>query len=374
MMKKTSMTALAVLALTAPLAAKPPETEKPPPPIAAPPAVPGAVTSHAAPYPVFGTVERLDPALDQLLPADAKLEKLAEGFDWIEGPVWVKDRKGGYLLFSDIPPNSIYKWVEGKGAMLWMKPSGCHADCDGVKEPGSNALALDKKGNLIMNEHGDRRIARLASLTQPNGRQVPLAAKYNGKRLNSPNDLAIHSSGDIYFTDPPYGLTPKDPAAPKDTFPNKELGIQGVYRLDPRGKLTLLYDKLERPNGIALSPDEKTLYVANSHPPRPIWMAFDLKPDHTLGEGRVFFDAAPLMARTKRTGNPDGMKVDKDGNLFATGPGGVLIFSKEGKHLGTILTGQATANVAWGDDGSTLYVTADNTLCRVKTKTKGPGF
>jgi gluconolactonase len=192
--------------------------------------------------------------------------------------------------------------------------------------------------------------------------------KYDGKRLNSPNDLVISSSGDIFFTDPPYGL------AKNIDDPEKELKFQGVYRVDPKGKITLLHDGLERPNGIGLSPDEKTLYVANSHPPRPIWMAFEIKPDHTLGASRVFFDATALIAKTKRTGNPDGLKVDKQGNLFATGPGGVLIFSPQGKHLGTILTGQATSNVAWGDDGSTLYITADMYLARIKTATKGLGF
>jgi gluconolactonase len=368
-MKKPTMTlVLGALALAAaPLAAAP---------LAAAPTVPPEVKSLAAPYPGFGTIERLDPTLDKLLPPDAKVEKLAEGFDWVEGPVWVKDKKdkaGGYLLFSDIPMNSIYKWTEGAGISLFMKPSGCHADCDTLKEPGSNALTLDKKGNLLMCEHGDRRLARLASLTKPDGKQFPLAAKYDGKRFNSPNDLTIASSGDVFFTDPPYGLVPKDPAK-KDTFPGQEQKIQGVYRLDPKGKVTLLHDGLERPNGIALSPDEKTLYVANSHPPRPIWMAFDVKPDHSLANGRVFFDATALIAKTKRTGMPDGMKVDKQGNLFATGPGGVLIFSPAGKHLGTILTGQATANVAFGGDGSTLYIMADGLIARVKTATVGANF
>jgi gluconolactonase len=346
-----------------------------PPPAAAPPAaVPaGEIKSLSAPYPAFGSIERLDPALDKLIPPDAKIEKLAEGFDWVEGPVWVKEKKGGYLLFSDIPPNAIYKWSEGKGISLFMKPAGCHADCDALKEPGTNGLAVDKKGHLIMNEHGDRRIARLASLTQPNGKQIALAEKYDGKRLNSPNDLVIHSSGDIFFTDPPYGRTKKDPAKANE-MPEKELAFQGVYRLDGKGKVTLLHDGLERPNGITLSPDQKTLYVANSHPPRPIWMAFDVKADRTLANGRVFFDATALIAKTKRAGMPDGMKADKHGNLFATGPGGVLVFSPEGKHLGTLLTGQATANVAFGDDGSTLYIMADGIVARVKTATKGAGF
>jgi gluconolactonase len=365
-MKPTTGSILCLLAFTAPLAAA-----------AAPATAPPAeIKSHAAPYPTFGSIERLDPALDKILPPDTKIEKLAEGFDWTEGPVWVQGKKAkeaGYLLFSDIPPNSIYKWSEGQGITLFMKPSGCHADCDPLKEPGSNALAVDKRGSLIMCEHGDRRLARLASLAQPAGKQLPLATKYDGKRFNSPNDLVIHSSGDIFFTDPPYGLSQKDPAK-KDQFPGQELKIQGVYRLDTKGKVSLVTDALERPNGIALSPDEKTLYVANSHPPRPIWMAFDVKPDRTVANGRVFFDATALIAKTKRTGNPDGMKVDKDGNLFATGPGGVLIFSPQGKHLGTILTGQATANVAFGDDGSTLYITADPFLARVKTKTRGAGF
>jgi gluconolactonase len=371
MTKTPTLVLSALVLLTSPLAAAPP----------AAPTLPAEVKSLAAPYPSFGSIERLDPALDKLIPPDAKLEKLAEGFDWVEGPVWVKDKKdkndksgkpGGYLLFSDIPMNSIYKWADGAGISLFMKPSGCHADCDGLKEPGSNALTLDKKGNLLMCEHGDRRLAR-ASLTKPEGKQQPLAVKYEGKRFNSPNDLTVASNGDVFFTDPPYGLVPKDPAK-KDTFPGQEQKIQGVYRLDAKGKVTLLYDGLERPNGIALSPDEKTLYVANSHPPRPIWMAFDVKPDHTLGTGRVFFDAAALIAKTKRTGMPDGMKVDKQGNLFATGPGGVLIFSPAGKHLGTLLTGQATANVTFGDDGSTLYIMADGLIARVKTKTAGAGF
>jgi gluconolactonase len=334
---------------------------------------PPALKVHNAPYPSFGSIERLDPALDKLLPADAKLENLAEGFEWIEGPVWVK--KGGYLLFSEIPHNLIYKWAEGKGVTEFMKPSGDHGNHAELKEPGSNGLALDKKGSLLLCEHGDRRVARLPSLAQPNGKQIVVADKYQGKRLNSPNDLVVHSSGDIFFTDPPYGMSKKsDPPGPDINPPEKELEFQGVYRVDGKGKVTLLHDKLERPNGIGLSPDEKTLYVANSHPPRPIWMAFDVKPDRTVANGRVFFDSAPLIASTKRTGMPDGLKVDKQGNVFATGPGGVLIFSPQGKHLGTILTGQATANVAWGDDGSTLYITADMILARIKTSTKGIGF
>lgn len=339
-------------------------------PAAAPPT---PLETHRAPYPSFGTIERLDPALDKLLPPDAKLESLAEGFDWVEGPVWVK--QGGYLLFSDVPQNVVYKWVEGQGVSVFMKPSGDHGGHTALKEPGSNGLALDKKGSLLLCEHGDRRVARLASLARPDGPQVAVADRYDGKRFNSPNDLVIHSSGDILFTDPPYGLVKtSDPAGGDINPPEKELRFQGVYRVDGKGKVALLTDTLERPNGLGLSPDEKILYVANSHPPRPIWMAFDVNPYRTLGKGRVFFDATALIAKTSRKGMPDGMKVDRQGNLFATGPGGVLIFSPQGKHLGTILTGQATANVAFGGDGSTLYITADMILARIKTTTKGQGF
>ena len=201
------------------------------------------------------------PGFDQLVPTEAKLEKLAEGFDWTEGPVWVK--KGGYLLFSDIPPNTIYKWQEGKGLSVFMKPAGYHGDRTDMKEPGTNGLAINKRGELVMCQHGNRRIAKLASLTRPQGKQVALAEKYDGKRFNSPNDLVFHSSGDLFFTDPPYGL------AKQMEDKEKDIPFQGVYRLDTKGKVHLLHDKMERPNGIGLSPDEKTLYVANSHGPRP---------------------------------------------------------------------------------------------------------
>jgi gluconolactonase len=339
----------------------------------APPPPPATVKAHGAPYPTFGSIERLDPALDRLLPADAKLETLAEGFDWSEGPIWVKE--GRYLLFSDVPQNVIYKWADGKGVSVFMKPSGDHGGHTELKEPGSNGLTIDKKGRLLLCAHGDRRVARLPSLAAPNGKQVPIAEKYQGKRLNSPNDLIVHSSGDVFFTDPPYGLVKtSDPPGPDINPREKELPYQGVYRVDGKNRVHLLYDGLERPNGLGLSPDEKTLYVANSHPPRPIWMAFEVRPDRTLGTGRIFFDAAPVVASTKRSGLPDGLKIDKQGNVFATGPGGILVFSPQGKHLGTILTGQPTANCAFGDDGSTLYITADMLLARIKTSTKGAGF
>jgi gluconolactonase len=331
------------------------------------------VKSHKAPYPTFGSVERVDPAIDKLLPADAAIEKLAEGFDWIESPLWVK--KGGHLLFSEIPLNSIYKWEEGRGVSLFMNPAGYTGGRTDLREPGTNGLVLDAQGALIMCQHGNRRVAKLPSLTDPKGKQIALAEKFGEKRLNSPNDLVVHSSGDIFFTDPPYGLSRKTGGDPVND-PDKELKFQGVYRLDTKGNVTLLSDQVERPNGIALSPDEKTLYVANSHGPRPIILALDLKPDRTATNPRVFFNGAELRAKNPNLkGAFDGMAVDAAGNLFATGPGGVLIITPSGKHLGTIATGEATSNCEFGgSDGTTLYIAADMYLARIKTSTKGLGW
>jgi gluconolactonase len=308
----------------------------------------------------FGTIERKNPRFEKLIPKDSKLEMLADGFEWSEGPVWVRD--GGYLLFSDIPRNSVMKWKQGEGVTLYLKPSGYTGVAEYGKEPGSNGLTLDSQGRLISCEHGDRRVSRM----EKQGGKKTLVDSYQGKRLNSPNDLVFKSNGDLYFTDPPYGL----PENVKD--PRKELDFQGVYRLSKDGQLTLLTKEMSRPNGIGFSPDEKTLYVANSDPAKAVWMAFDVKSDGTLGSGRVFFDATSSV--DKKKGLPDGLKVDKQGNLFATGPGGVFVFAADGTHLGTIDTGEATANCAFGDDGSTLYITADMYLCRIKTTTKGLGF
>jgi gluconolactonase len=316
------------------------------------------------PYPSMGTIERLDPAFDKLIAKGAVLEKLATGFQWAEGPVWVP-KEGGYLLFSDIPVNTVFKWQEDKGITRFLRPSGYTGTATNLKEPGSNGLLLDPDGRLVLMEHGDRRVARL----EADGKKTTLADRYMGKRLNSPNDGAFKSNGDLYFTDPPYGLAVKG----SEDFPGRELDFCGVYRLSRDGKLTLLTREMSRPNGIAFSPDEKTLYVANSDPKKAVWMAFPVKDDGTLGDGRVFFDATKWVGPEKK-GLPDGMKVDAKGDLFATGPGGVLVFTPEGKHLGTIATGVPTANCGWGGDGSVLYVTADKSLCRIQTKTKGKGF
>jgi gluconolactonase len=303
---------------------------------------------------------RSDPRFDALIPPDAKLEVLATGFEWSEGPVWVRD--GGYLLFSDIPRNSVMKWKEGEGISLFMKPSGYTGVTDYGREPGCNGLTLDREGRLVSCEHGDRRVSRL----EKEGGKRTLVDNYQGKRLNSPNDLVYRGNGDLYFTDPPYGL----PRQAED--PRRELDFCGVYRLTPEGRLTLLTREMTRPNGIAFSPDERTLYVAQSDPQKAIWMAFPVKSDGTLGDGRVLHDATPLVG--KMPGLPDGLKVDRSGNLFATGPGGVHVLSSDGKPLGRIDTGEATANCAWGDDGSTLYIAADMYLCRIRTRTKGMGW
>ena len=315
------------------------------------------------PFPAKIKIERVDPRFDKLIPKGTEVENLADGFDWAEGPVWIKD--GGYLVFSDIPKNTIWKWKEGDGISLYLKPSGYTGKRTDLKEPGSNGLLVDADGRLILMEHGDRRVTRL----EKDGKKTVLADKYMGKRLNSPNDGVFHSNGDLYFTDPPYGLMVKD----KEGFPGQELDFCGVYRISKAGKLTLLTKELTKPNGIAFSPDEKTLYIAVSDPDKPVWMAYDVKKDGTLGKGKVFYDSTKWV-KAKRKGLPDGMKVDKDGNLFATGPGGVHVFAPDGTHLGTIDTGVPTANCNWGDDGSVLYIAADKNLCRIKTKTKGKGY
>jgi len=318
-----------------------------------------AVTQSSAP---IGRIERLDPAFDALVPRDARIEKLADGFAWTEGPVWCK--AGGYLLFSDIPNNTIVRWKQGEGISVFLRPAGYTGPTPLGRELGTNGLTFDTHDKLVMADHGNRQIARL---NDSNFTKTTLADRYQSKRLNSPNDLVFHPNGDLYFTDPPYGLD--EPNRTKA----KELPFNGVYRLKPNGELTLLTRDLTFPNGIAIAPDGRTLYVAVSDGAKPVWMAYDLQADGTIARGRVFFDAAPLVAQG-RIGAPDGMKVDSNGNLFATGPGGVLVFSPNGKHLGTILTGERTANVAFGDDGSTLYITADHTLMRIRLSTKGLGF
>jgi gluconolactonase len=318
-----------------------------------------------APPKTIGSIERLDGAMDKLLPTDAKIEVLADGFDWTEGPCWVKD--GGFLVFSDIPPNKIFKWDPKSGATSLFRErvgyTGKEPFVSETPEPGTNGITLDSQGRLVCCCHGDRVIKRI----EKDGTLTVLADKYDGKRFNSPNDLAYRRNGDLYFTDPPYGL-PK-----RENDPTRELDWFGVYRLGTDGKVTLLTKEMTRPNGIAFSPDEKTLYVAQSDPAAAIWKAFPVKDDGTLGESKVLYDATASVKKME-PGLPDGLKVDKEGHLWATGPGGVYCFAPDGKLLGRLLTGQRTSNCTFGDDGKTLFVTVDMYICRVKTNMTGTNY
>lgn len=313
-------------------------------------------------YPAVGSVTRLDPAIDALIPTNAVIEKVASGFSWAEGPVWIWRK--GLVAFSDVPNNVVYEWTHRYDLNVYLKPSGNTGPKPGQ---GSNGLTLDAHGRLILAQHGDRRISRL----EDDGSFTPLAQYYKWNRFNSPNDLVIHSNGDIYFTDPPYGLDGGNQS------PDKEIPFNGVYRLKPNGDVTLLEMDLTYPNGITLSPDEKTLYVAVSDDAKPVVMAYEVKADGTLNlkTRRVFFDGSAL-AKAGAKGAPDGLKVDVHGNVWTTGPGGVLVLTPEGKHLGTISTGDFVANCGWGHDGSVLYLTSNKDLCRIQTSTigVGPGF
>lgn len=301
-----------------------------------------------------GRIEVADPALLKLVDADAKVEILAEGFKWSEGPLWIE--QGNYLLFSDIPPNKIMKWSEKDGLQEYLFPAGYTGAVPRGGEPGSNGLILDNKGRLVMCQHGDRRMARMdAPLDKPQAKFVTLANNYQGKKLNSPNDAVYHSSGELYFTDPPYGLVKNVEDA------SKELTFQGVFRVRKDGVVELLHKDLSRPNGIAFSRDEKKLYVANSDVNK-VWMVFDVKAEGGIENGRIFYDASSIS----RPGAPDGMKVHSSGNIFATGPGGVMIFNSDAKLLGRIDVGDLCSNLAFDAKEEFLYITANSRLVRVK--------
>jgi gluconolactonase len=304
---------------------------------------------------------RLHPRFDQLVPADARLERIVDDHGWAEGPLWVRD--GGYLLFSDVVRNRIYKWRDGEGESVFLEPSGYTGPAPFTgPEPGSNGLALDPDGRLVFAQHGDRRISR----READGRIMPIVERYHGKRINSPNDLVFASNGDLYFTDPPFGL-------PK-TFddPAKEQPYQGVYRLRRDGTLTLLTAELRAPNGIAFSPDERTLYVSNADRSRLVWMAYPVRPDGSLAAGRVLYDGTTTFAG--RRGTADGMKVDAGGNIFGAGPGGVYLFAPDGALLGWFDFGGNVGNVAWGEDGSTLFIAANAAVYRIRLTTRGAGW
>ncbi len=318
---------------------------------------------QATKVPAADTVVRKIVILDKealsIIDSTAPVEVIASGYTWTEGPLYVKD--SGYLLFSDIPNNAIYKWKEGAGATLYLKPSGHTGPEKKEREPGSNGLLLDIKGNLVLCQHGDRRIAMMqAPLSAPQAKFVTLAGLYKGKRLNSPNDAVYHPNGDLYFTDPPYGLDKRM----EDTA--KDLPFQGVYRLKSNGQLDLLTDELKFPNGIALSPDGKQLYVSNSDSLNMIWMRYGLDDKGLIKSKTVFYHAREYDGTD--AGNPDGMKVNSQGYLFAAGPQGIWIFNPAGKVLARIYTGAKTANCAFSADGKTLFITSKSNVLKVALK------
>jgi gluconolactonase len=308
-----------------------------------------------APHEVNVEVTRLDPAIDAIVPANPKIFKLAEGFQFTEGPVWLKT---GHLLFSDPNANRIYEYSAADAKLSVFKSNSGYSGMDVAEyfQPGSNGLALDPRGRLTINEHGNRRITRV----EKDGRIEVLADKYEGKRLNSPNDLVYRSDGTLYFTDPPFGL----PKFYDD--PRKELPFSGVFALY-KGQLKLVSTDLKGPNGIAFSPDEKYLYVGNWDPEKKIIMRYEVGADATLSNGKLFFD----MTRAHGDDAIDGVKVDTQGNLYVSGPGGLWIISAEAKHLGTIIAPKHPHNLAWGDDGKTLYLTAQGSLYRMPLKISG---
>jgi gluconolactonase len=317
------------------------------------------------------SIERLDPALDRIVPRGATVEKLATCCLWTEGPVWIHS---GYVLFADIPNNRIMKWTPAGKLDVFMQPSGYTgaAKYNGP-EPGSNGMTLDTRGRLTVAGHAARNVYRLESLAK-GAKMTILAERYQGKRLSSPNDLVYRSDGSLYFTDPPYGLPTQS-----DKDPQKDLPFNGVYRIPDAAthkpgappddaNLQLVIRDLTRPNGIAFSPDEKYLYIANSDPQHKVWMRYEVQKDGSLGKGELFCDAMS----DKREGSPDGIKVDRKGNLYGSGPGGVWIISSQGKHIGTILMPERVANLTWGGaDGRTLYITASTSLYRIRLKIPG---
>lgn len=303
-------------------------------------------------------VERISPELANIIDVSAIVEIIAEGFEWTEGPLWID---GVGLLFSDIPPNKVYKWTAEGGTTLYLNQAGYAGFRPREGEKGSNGLLLDKGGNLVLCQHGDRRLARMnAALNDPKPEYTTIIDKYDNKKFNSPNDACYSKNGDLYFTDPPYGLENRM------DDPLKELNFQGVYKYSHSGELHLLTKELSRPNGIALSPDEKTLYVANSDPESALWMAYNLDSDGLIQSKRIFHDATNLVGKEK--GLPDGLKVDRNGNVFASGPGGIWIFNSTGEVLGKIRTGEATSNCAFSTNGNILFITADMYVMKVKLK------
>lgn len=317
----------------------------------------GCSSTH---YPTTGSVEVIDPRMNDIIAPGTLPEILADGFEWSEGPLWLpKQRK---VIFSDIPNNSIFEWSEQEGLKLYLKPSGYTGTVPRGGETGSNGLLLDQQGNLVLCQHGDRRMAIMkAPLDAPAAEFETLAGTWEGKRFNSPNDAVFNSQGELYFTDPAFGMELRY------GDPRREMDFTGVFKLAADGSVSLLTDQLNAPNGIGFSPDESKLYVANSGGnPGPLWMVYDVAPDGTLTNNRVFCDARTAADTLK--GGPDGLVVRKDGILFATGPGGVWVLNPEGENLGIIKTGQATSNCTLDAKNRYLYMTADMYLMRIRLR------
>ena len=308
-------------------------------------------------------IDRWDPAMDAIVPKDWKMEKLAEGFGWAEGPVWVKS--GGYLLFTDVPGNKMWKWSENGGLEKFLDPSGATApDPDIWREAGANGLALLDARTILLADTGNRAIQKLDLGTM---QKTPVATLFEGRKFSSPNDVTRMNSGVLFFTDPPYGFRKFDDA------PEKELAFNGVYRMATDGAVTVVDKELHRPNGVALSPDESVLYVTQSEPTKAIILAYSLDANGNVTSKKLFADLTNLVSKDA-PGVPDGLAVAADGTIFATGPGGVIVLSKDGNRLGRISNGKATANCKFGDDGHTLYLTSHDILARIRLNIKGAGF
>jgi gluconolactonase len=309
------------------------------------------------------TIDRWDPAMDAIVPKDWKVEKLAEGFGWAEGPIWVKS--GSYLLFTDVPGNKMWKWSEKGGLEKFLDPSGAASpDTNIWREAGANGLAILDKSNILLADTGNRGIQKLNLQSK---KKTPVAMAFDGKKFASPNDVVRMKSGVLFFTDPPYGFKKFDQA------PEIEIKFNGVYRMGKDGKVTAIEKELYRPNGVALSPDESTLYVTQSEPTKAIIMAYSLDAGGNVTGKKLFQDVTDLVS-SDAPGLPDGLTVAADGTIFTSGPGGVLVISKDGKRLGRIRDGKPTANCKFGDDGKTLYMTSQNMLARIRLNIAGAGF
>jgi gluconolactonase len=309
------------------------------------------------------TIDRWDPAMDAIVPKDWKIEKIAEGFGWAEGPIWI--RSGGYLLFSDVPGNKTWKWSEKGGLEKFLDPSGAASFDTAIwREAGSNGLGADGPNSILMADSGNRGIQRLDLKTK---KKTPVAMTFEGRKFSSPNDVVRMKNGVVFFTDPPYGFKKYDDA------PEKEIAFNGVFRVGKDGKVTAIEKELTRPNGVALSPDEKILYVAQSDSAKAIINAYTLDKDGNVTAKKLFHDTTDLVS-DKAPGAPDGLTVAADGTVFTSAPGGILVLSKEGKRLGRIWDGKQTANCKFGDDGKTLYMTSSDFVARIRLNIKGQGF